>query len=119
MRIALPVKYGTGLEDEIEEHFGRASFYAIVDVDESGEITRFQSHEVPFREHGPGDIPGWLKGFDVDVVIARGMGHRAVDFFNKFGIKVVTGASGKIKDVVHQFVKGILETEEWECDDHG
>ncbi len=110
MRIALPVKYGTGLEDEIEEHFGRARFYAIVDVDSEGEITRFQSHEVPFTNHGPGDIPGWLKGFDVDVVIARGMGHKAVDFFNQFGIKVVIGASGRIKDVVQQFVKGNLQT---------
>ncbi len=120
MRIALPVKYGTGLEDEIEEHFGRARFYAVVDVDENGEITRYQSKEVPFEEHGPGDIPGWLRGFDVDVVIARGMGHKAVDFFNQFGIRVIMGASGRIKEVISQFISGNLRTEEWECDkDHG
>lgn len=117
MRIAFPVKYGTGLDDEIEEHFGRARFYAIVEVDENGEIVKFSSREVPFSEHGPGDIPNWLKSFDVNTVIAWGMGQKAVDFFNKLGINVITGATGRLRDVIDDFINGSLKTEEWnhEC----
>jgi len=47
-----------------------------------------------------------------EVVIAYGMGGRAADFFNQLEIKVVTGANGKVKDVVDAFLKGNIRTDE-------
>jgi len=45
------------------------------------------------------------------VVIAYGMGGRAVDFFNQLGIDVITGASGRVEEVVDDFLKGRIEVD--------
>ena len=37
-RIAIPVENQDGLEAPIAEHFGRAPFFAIVDLDEKGKL---------------------------------------------------------------------------------
>jgi len=37
-RIAIPVENQDGLEAPIAEHFGRAPFFAIVDLDEKGKV---------------------------------------------------------------------------------
>jgi|GEM_PF-5031206 len=34
--------------------------------------------DVPFAEHGPGDLPNWLHPQGVDVVLTWGMGPRAM-----------------------------------------
>jgi predicted Fe-Mo cluster-binding NifX family protein len=37
-------------------------------------------------------LPNWLHEFGTDVIIAGGMGQRAVNLFVEKGIKVITGA---------------------------
>ncbi|MFP3209098.1 MAG: hypothetical protein RXR82_05290, partial [Nitrososphaeria archaeon] len=34
-----------------------------------------------------------------------------IEYFNSYGIEVVTGASGRVLDVVEAFVKGTLSTD--------
>ena len=114
MRIAIPSVDNKGLESYVEEHFGRAKFYTFVDVDPKiKEIKDVRVLEVPFLEHGPGDIPNWIKENGADVVLALGMGPRAVDFFETLGVHVVTGVTGKISDVVRAYLEGTLQTIEW------
>ncbi|MQY69973.1 MAG: hypothetical protein GH145_03800 [Firmicutes bacterium] len=56
--------------------------------------------------HGqPGQIPSFLKEQGIEVIIAGGMGPRAVGFFNQLGIKAVTGATGKVKEAVGQLLR--------------
>lgn len=57
--------------------------------------------------HGqPGQVPSFLKEQGIEVIIAGGMGPRAVGFFNQYGIKVVTGATGTVKEAGDSFLKG-------------
>jgi len=37
------------------------------------------------------------------------MGGRAIDFFNQLGIKVVTGARGKINEIIKAFLEEKLD----------
>ncbi len=114
MRIALPCSNNNGLESEISMHFGRSPYYTFVDV-EGNEIKSFKVLPVPFAEHGPGDLPNFVKENEGNIVIAYGMGGRAVDFFNQLGINVVTGASGTVKEAVAAFLKDNLEVDkDWE-----
>jgi predicted Fe-Mo cluster-binding NifX family protein len=110
MRIAIPCSNNNDLKSEISMHFGRSPYYAFVDVEEN-KIKNVEIVPVPFAEHGPGDLPNFVKENGGDVVIAYGMGGRAVDFFNQLGIDVITGASGKVEEVVDAFLKDRIEVD--------
>lgn len=114
MKIVVPSIDKSGLESQIEEHFGRARYYTFIEVDQdTKEIKNVTVVEAPFAEHGPGDIPRWISENGADTVIVLGIGPRAVGFFESFNIKVISGARGKVKDVVEAYLKGTLETIEW------
>ncbi|MDV3103513.1 NifB/NifX family molybdenum-iron cluster-binding protein [Thermococcus waiotapuensis] len=110
MRIAIPAEDGGGLESNVSGHFGRAKYFVFVDVEDK-EIKGYEVVEVPFEEHGPGDLPRFVKEHGGEVVLAYGMGQRAIAFFNDLGIGVVTGAYGPIKDVVKAFIEQVLEVD--------
>ena len=110
MRIAIPSMDDKGLESEVSMHFGRSPFYTFVDI-EDGKVKAAEVKPVPFAEHGPGDLPNFVKENGASVVIAYGMGGRAVDFFSQLGIDVVTGAGGRISDVVEAFIHNMLEVD--------
>jgi predicted Fe-Mo cluster-binding NifX family protein len=84
MKFAVPLANG-----KLTAHFGHCQQFAIIDA-KDGQI---QSKEllVP-PPHEPGVLPGWLQQLGTQVVIAGGMGHRAIDLFSEAGIKVITGA---------------------------
>ncbi len=114
MRIAVPSEDDGGLESTVSPHFGRARFYTIVDVD-GREIRSVRVVQTPFQQHGPGDIPSFLRGLGVDVVLAYGVGVRARRFFSQMGIRVVTGAMGRVGEVVRAYLEGTLVVDEgWE-----
>ena len=114
IRLAIPSVDDRGLESSVNEHFGRAPFYTFVDVSDSGKILNVEVVPVPFEEHGPGDIPYWLKEQGTNVVLALGIGGRAIDHFSQVGIEVIRGVTGKIEDIVKGFLSGTLVTIEWE-----
>lgn len=118
-KIAVPISGTAGLEDQVEEHFGRAKHYAFVSV-EDGRIVSSEVVDVPFTGHGPGDLPNWVHSQGADTVLAWGMGPSAVNNFERLGIKVVTGATGSVRDVISSYMQGSLKTIEWkEPEGHG
>lgn len=50
-----------------------------------------------------------IKQQRAEVIIAGGMGPRAIEFFNQLGIEAITGASGRVADVVNSYLKGELK----------
>ena len=109
MRIAVSADTDQGLESQVAQHFGRCPFYALVEV-EGNQIQSVEVVENPFfASHQPGQVPGFIKGQDVDVMLSGGMGGRAIQFFEGFGIKTATGASGTVKDAVECYLDGRLQ----------
>ncbi len=111
MRIAIPSADPNGLDGYIADHFGRAEYYTFIDLEDK-EIKDVKVVKTPFVEHGPGDIPKFVQQNGGNLVIARGMGHRAIEFFQQLGIDVITGAQGKIKDVMDLFIKELLKNDD-------
>jgi len=109
-RIAVAAEDDGGLEANISAHFGRCPYYTMVEV-EGEKITLSYKVENPFYgAHGnPGQVPTFIRDQGAGVIIAGGMGQRAVSFFNEFGIEAVTGAAGKIKDVIAAYLSGNLK----------
>lgn len=119
MKIAVSAENKGGLDATIAMHFGRCPFYVFVDV-EGTEVKNTVTLENPFFEnHGsPGQVPGFIKDNDANVMIAGGMGGRALEFFKQFGIEPVTGASGRVGDIVELYLKGGIKGTK-PCAGHG
>ncbi len=114
MKIAVPSTDERGLDSEVGQHFGRVPFYTIVLVQDNA-IKEVEVIKNPFSEHYPGQIPNFLKQKGVDVIIAYGMGWRARENFRLLGISVVTGAYGRIREVINSYLRGSIKVDKhWE-----
>ncbi len=118
IRVGIPSMDDRGLDSSVSEHFGRTPFYTFIDVTDYGKILNVDVQPVPFEEHGPGDLPYWLKQQGVEIVLAQGIGGKAVDFFEQLGIQVIRGVTGRIEDVIKGYLAGTLVTVEWEGGKH-
>lgn len=109
-KIAVAAEDDGGLEANVSAHFGRCPYYTIVEI-ENDKIGLNYKVENPFYgSHGPpGQVPEFIRDQNANVIIAGGMGQRAVGFFDQFGIEAVTGASGKVEAVVAAYLKGALK----------
>ncbi len=100
MRIAIPVEENRGVDSPVCEHFGRAPYFAVVEIGEGG--VSVEVRENPLLEHTEGALPELLKSWGVDKIAASRMGQKAQLFFKQFGVDVVLGASGTAKDVLRE-----------------
>ena len=112
MKYAVPVTGGI-----MSPHFGHCEQFAFFDVDEEKKISHREFITSP--EHQPGLLPVWLAERGASVVIAGGMGSRAVDLLQQYGIGVVLGAiESDPEKAVLSHLSGSLATADNICD-HG
>ena len=108
MRIAISAESDNGLDAVVGAHFGRCPFYAIVDV-EGTDVQEVSVVANPFfSSHSPGQVPGFIRSQDADVMIAGGMGRRAVMIFEQMGIEAVSGAAGTLRQALEGYLRGEL-----------
>jgi len=111
MRIAIPLAEG-----KLCMHFGHCERFALVDAEPSTKQT-LKKEEVEPPPHQPGLLPRWLAEKGVNVVIAGGMGQRAVNLFAEGGIKVVVGAPAETPEqLVDAYLNGTLKAGANVCD---
>ena len=108
-RIAFSCEDENGLKAEMSMHFGRCPFFTLVDV-EDGELTNVRVIANPaFENHVPGVVPKFINEQMVNVMIAGGMGPKAVNMFEGFNIEVATGVSGKVEKVLAVYLEGNVQ----------
>jgi len=111
MKIAIPLADG-----RLAAHFGHCERFALVEVDPAAKRI-VGREEVDAPPHQPGLLPGWLADRGADLVIAGGMGHRALELFAERGVRVLTGATGGAPDdLVGEYLAGKLLLGENACD---
>jgi predicted Fe-Mo cluster-binding NifX family protein len=59
-----------------------------------------------FEVHRPGVVPRFIRDLGSHVIIAGGMGPRAIEMFHGFGIDVATGATGTVSTVLGAYLRG-------------
>jgi predicted Fe-Mo cluster-binding NifX family protein len=85
MRIAIPVSQG-----KLDPHFGHCRSFALIDVDLGvKKITASATVDAP--PHEPGLLPAWLSEKGTELVLAGGMGQKAVQLFAGHGVAVIVG----------------------------
>lgn len=107
MRIAISTDGGN-----VSAHFGRCPSFTIVDI-ENGRVS--SREEIPNPGHHPGFLPDFMHKRGVKIIVAGGMGQRAVQLFNEKGIEGMVGVSGPIDDVVNGFISGTIRSGESFC----
>ena len=109
MKFAIPLAEG-----KLTAHFGHCQEFAMVEV-EDNQIKNKETLIPP--PHEPGVLPKWLHDLGANVIIAGGMGARALDLFSQNDIKVIVGASALTpEELVNQYLANTLQTGGNVCD---
>ena len=104
MRIAISADDSNGLDSVVSPHFGRCPHFVLVDLEER-EAKAVQAISNPYYgHHQPGQVPGFIHDYKVNVMLTGGMGGRAITFFQQFGIQPVTGACGTVRSALEQYL---------------
>ena len=98
--------------NKVSEHFGHCEGYAIFDVEES---IIYRRDDLPSPGHEPGRLPVFLAEHGVNLIIAGGMGPRAIDLFHGNGIEVLLGISGNVDYIAQGYIAGRLSPGESSC----
>ena len=107
LKIAIPMQGG-----HFAAHFGGADCFAIFEVDELARRIMSLTSVTP-PAHDQGNFPIWLKEQGCNVVLAGGMGPRAVTLLASFGIQTVVGIQDGAdpEALVRDFVEGRVAAE--------
>lgn len=113
-KIALPA-----VGNQFSTHFGGAEKFIVFEVDEGKQKIISSKEEFP-PLHATGTYPEFLKSLNVDIVLASGMGPRAVSMLESSQIKVVLGIQNLTDPtrIVMDFLEGKIEATGESCHDH-
>lgn len=109
MKIAIS-STGNDLSDNVAELFGRCPYFIIADV-KDGKIVKTAAikNENENQSSGAGmSAAKLLAENDLNAVIAKSVGPRAMDVLKQFNIEVYKG-EGLVKDVIQGFIDNNLK----------
>lgn len=98
--------------NRVSAHFGRAPIFTFITIEDGDVVSK---EELSNPGHTVGSIPQFVNQQGADCMIAGGMGKRAVQFFNQYGIDVITGVQGSIDEVIEKIKNNELEGGESLC----
>ena len=110
VRIVVPVVDKTGLDAQLSEHFGRAPYFTVIELDENRSVV--SQRTVPnTSEHfgGTGRPPDRILQFKPDALITYGMGPRALNIFQSENVAVLQANANTVRDVVSAYSNDKLE----------
>ena len=102
---------GENLDADVDQRFGRCRYFIIVDT-ESMEFEAL-SNENAMASGGAGiQAAQTVVNKGIDAVITGNVGPNAFQTLSAAGIKIYTGASGKIRETIDKCKKGELKETE-------
>ena len=109
-KIAIPIDH----QGILDEHFGHCKFFSLIDINQGEIVSEVLVNPPP---HEPGLLPKWLSEKGVSDIIAGGIGQRAIQLFNQFGVNVFVGAPKcSARELVEGFINGSLDFSANYCD---
>jgi predicted Fe-Mo cluster-binding NifX family protein len=107
MKICVSASSGS-LDANVDSRFGRCPYFVVVDS-ETLEFT-VVSNDSTNAAHGAGiQAAQTAANMGVKVVITGNVGPNAFNVLSATGIKIVTGASGSVRDAVEKYKRGQLK----------
>jgi len=117
--MVIPVLSDAGLDSQLSYHFGRAPYFAVVDVDDKGRVA---GHTImPNRSDHMGGIGNPVEiilKLNPDAVVTPGMGWRAINLFQQAKVAVLRAEANLVRDVIEAYSRGELEELTEGCLEH-
>ena len=109
-RIVVPVSDDRGIDAQLSQHFGRAPFFAIVDLDEEGHVIG-QGTIANTSEHfgGVGLPPDRILQLKPKALITYGLGPKALRIFQDAGVAVLRTEANTVREVVRAYNNNELQ----------
>jgi predicted Fe-Mo cluster-binding NifX family protein len=109
-RIVVPVVDESGLDARLSEHFGRAPYFAVIDLDENGSVSS-QRTVSNMSEHfgGTGRPPDRILQLRPNALITYGMGPRALAIFQNARVAVLRANADTLKGIILAYNNDKLE----------
>jgi predicted Fe-Mo cluster-binding NifX family protein len=109
-RIVVPTESQEGLNANLAEHFGRAPYFAVVDLNENGEVANVKTvSNVPHNTGRTGQPHDVVLGLKPNAIIAYGMGHRGISSFQSVGIAVLRANANTVNEVITAYKENKLQ----------
>jgi predicted Fe-Mo cluster-binding NifX family protein len=109
-RIVIPAASQDGLNAHLAEHFGRAPYFAVVDLKDNGEIENVKTvSNVPHSTGRMGQPHEVVLGLQPNAIIAYGMGRRGIGSFQSFGIAVLRANANTVSEVIAAYNENKLQ----------
>jgi predicted Fe-Mo cluster-binding NifX family protein len=108
-RVIVPTQNQQGLDARLAEHFGRAPYYTIVELDENEEVSSVKT--VPnVGEHagGMGYSHDHILEYKPTALIVYGMGPRGLMTFQSAGVAVLKANADTVSEVVSAYKSDAL-----------
>jgi predicted Fe-Mo cluster-binding NifX family protein len=100
-RIIVPTNNQEGLNATLAEHFGRAPYFTVVDLNDKGNTENVKT--VPnVGEHagGMGYTHDHILGLQPNAIIVYGMGPRGLNTFQSAGVAVLRANADTVGEVI-------------------
>ncbi len=109
-RIVVPVINQRELAAQLSQHFGRAPYFAVVDIDDDNQVLKQQTI-ANTSEHfgGVGRPPDRILQLKPDALITYGMGPRALTIFQSAQVAVLRTTALTVGDAVTLYTADALE----------
>lgn len=110
VRIVIPVIDEGGLDAQLSEHFGRAPYFAVVEVDEKGQLVSKKT-VANAGEHfgGSGRRADFILQLKPNVIITYGMGPRGLSIYQDVRVAVLRANANTVRQVIDAYNKNELE----------
>jgi len=104
VRIVIPVEDESGLNARLSAHFGRAPYFAVIDLDENGNVLS-QKTVSNISEHfgGTGRPPDRILQLQPHALVTYGMGPRALDIFQNARVAVLRANADTVKEIIASY----------------
>lgn len=110
MKICITAQ-GDNLGSEIDQRFGRAAYFLIVDTD----TMESEAIKNPYMQAGGGagiQAAQFVANKDVEAIITGNTGPNAFQVLKEAGLSVISGVSGKAKSAIEKYKNGELKSVE-------
>jgi predicted Fe-Mo cluster-binding NifX family protein len=107
-RIIIPTQDENGTE--IADHFGRAPYFAVIELDDDGTISEMKVHPNT-GEHsgGKGHAHDNVLHYNPKAVIVQGLGPRGIMNFQSHNVAVLRANSKSVPEIIQAYSQNDLE----------